>query len=384
MIAICLLLIPVAVTIGLLTCRLMIRLAPRWGLVDKADAAFAHKADARAVPTLGGVGIFAAVALPLVGAVIAAHALPDGIWASVHGDLASNMPGLRSQTSLGLAVLGGLLAMHVLGLVDDRRALGPGAKLAVQMLVAAVLAGAFDLRVFHFLDGYGAAGWIGSIAITVLWVTVITNAMNYMDNMDGLSAGVGAIVAAIYLVATLIQGQWFVAGFCALIVGGLLGFLVFNFHPARLYMGDGGSLVLGMALAVVSIRTTYYLDPALPPVEAAIQPDAPSRVHGVLMPLIVMAVPLYDLASVTLLRLLQGRNPFRGDKQHFSHRLVRKGLGVRGAVIVIWLCTLATGLGGVMLGRLTAWQAGVVGAQTLAVLGVLAMLDWRAGPNADT
>jgi len=165
------------------------------------------------------------------------------------------------------------------------------------------------------------------------------------------------------LAAALIHGQWFIAAVLGLLVGALLGFLVFNHPPARIFMGDGGSLVVGFVTAFCAVRITYY-DPALG-----------TRWWSVFTPIVVLTIPLYDLLSVTLIRIPQGRSPLVGDTQHFSHRLVRKGLTRPAAVGVIWACTLATGLGGVMLGRLAGWQAALVVAQTLAVLIVLALLE---------
>jgi len=263
------------------------------------------------------------------------------------------------------AVLVALLVLHVMGWIDDRWGLSASGKLAVQLLVAAVLAVFFDMRVLQFLDGYGSVGVAASVVLSVLWMATITNAMNMLDNMDGLSGGVGAIIAALYLAACLIGGQWFVAALAAAVLGGLLGFLVFNFPPARVFMGDAGSLPLGLVLAILSIRTTYFES------EAA----SPGGWYAVLMPLVVMAVPLYDLCSVVGIRLWQGRHPFSGDQQHFSHRLVRMGLSRPTAVMVIWLVTLATGIGGVILASVAPWQAAVIAVQVAAVLGILAILE---------
>ncbi len=151
----------------------------------------------------------------------------------------------------------------------------------------------------------------------------------------------------------------------------MLGFLIFNFPPAKVLMGDGGSLVVGLMLAIISIRTTYFS-----PNDAVM----PGAWYGLLMPLMVMAVPVYDCASVVLIRLSEGRSPFVGDRRHFSHRLVSRGLSARTAVIVIWLCTLATGLSGVMLSSLTGWQAGLAAAQTIAIVAVLGAMEGAGGP----
>jgi UDP-GlcNAc:undecaprenyl-phosphate GlcNAc-1-phosphate transferase len=170
------------------------------------------------------------------------------------------------------------------------------------------------------------------------------------------------------MIATILNAQWFIAGTLALLIGGLIGFLAFNFPPAKIFMGDGGSLVVGFVLAILTARTTYF-DPS--------QPDYAlgGGWYGVFMPVIVLAIPLYDFVSVSLLRLKQGKSPFVGDQQHFSHRLVQRGLSKRGAVIVIWGATAVTGIGGIALGSLKGWQALLVGAQTLLVLMIIALLE---------
>ncbi|MCC6580413.1 MAG: undecaprenyl/decaprenyl-phosphate alpha-N-acetylglucosaminyl 1-phosphate transferase [Phycisphaeraceae bacterium] len=359
----------VAAAISGPTCAALALVGRRLGYLDQPGRE-QHKKHAHAVPNTGGIGIFLAIAIPLVLILTAAWLLPV---AKLVPAAAEHLDGLRRHTPMALAVLVALLVVHIMGLIDDRVSLKAMTKLAVELVIATVLAAGFDFRVLHLLDQFGPAGYAASVAVSVLWIGVITNAMNMLDNMDGLSAGVGAIIAGFYLAATLIGGQWFVAAMAALLVGALIGFLVLNFPPAKMFMGDGGSLVLGMLLALISVRTTYWvsetnhLGGAVPGHHAAW--------YGLLMPLMVMAIPLYDFLSVTTLRMLRGESPFRGDHNHFSHRLVRRGLSRRGAVILIWLCTLATGLGGVMLGTLNQWQALLAAAQTVAVVAVLALLE---------
>ena len=267
--------------------------------------------------------------------------------------------------------------LHLMGLIDDWRSLNPWLKLAVQTATAVVMVVWFDVRLLTVLDDHLPLGAWPSTVATVLWIVTITNAINFLDNMDGLAGGVSAIAAGLFLAACIVNGQWFIAATLALLIGGLVGFLVFNFPPARIFMGDGGSMVIGFLLAILTARTTYY-DPE--------QVDYPlgGGWYGVFMPLVVLAIPLYDLASVTLIRLGQGRSPLVGDQQHFSHRLVRRGLSARGAVVVIWVATGVTGIGGVALGRLEGWQAILVGVQTLLVLVMLALLEHASRPAAQT
>jgi UDP-GlcNAc:undecaprenyl-phosphate GlcNAc-1-phosphate transferase len=403
MIAWCLSLVIVALMLALPLTWWLLRLGTRWGLTDNPDsptpgitpgnkwegeapaeppsvAGTGRKWHDRPTPNIGGSAILLAVALPmLVGLGLVwlwpTGKLPEGHWL---GAITPHLAGLRQQTPMALALLAGAMAIHVLGIIDDRRRLGPYTKLAIELGVAAALVVFFDLRLFTFLgQGYAAAA---AAVLSILWMGFCINAMNFLDNMDGLSAGVGAVIAALYLAATLIGAQWFVAALAALLLGALLGFLWFNFPPARIFMGDGGSLLLGFWLGAISIRTTSFA-----PNTMALRPGAsatPGHWYGVLMPAIVMAVPLYDLVSVSLIRMCHGKSPFVGDRNHFSHRLVRLGLSPRAAVLVIWLGTAATGLGGVMLGTLRGWQATLVAGQTLATLATLALLERSAPRNS--
>jgi len=360
-----LLLIPVAFAVCLPVCAVMMRRAAGLGLMDEPGGE-AHKGHAASVPSVGGLGIAAGVLVPMMGCLFLVM-LPQAFWAAVYEPLVVHLEGLQRMMRPAIAVIGALLLIHIIGLIDDRLGMNAWIKLEMQMLFAAVVIVLADVRALQFLDvAYGPVGVLLSAGVTLLWFVVIINAFNMLDNMDGLSGGVAAIITAVYLAALLISGQWFVAAMAALLLGALLGFLVFNFPPAKIFMGDGGSMLVGGLLAIISIRTTYF-----EPGQAQ-----PGAWYGVLMPLMVMAVPLYDFVSVTLIRTLQGGNPMQADHQHLSHRLTQRGLSRRAAVGVIWACTLATALSGVMLGRLTGPQAVLAGVQTLAVLGVIALLEY--------
>ncbi|MFO0895163.1 MAG: MraY family glycosyltransferase [Phycisphaerales bacterium] len=351
---------------------ILVRVGARLGALDSAGAS-GHVKALRPVPNIGGVAIAAALWIPLSLGLAAEWLGLAPRAASLVPQLQPLLPRLAESAPFGAAFLGGLLVLHVLGLVDDRRGLGPLPKLLVQAAVALVLAVGFDVRLLHLLDAWGPAGHAASVLLTVLWIVAVVNAMNFMDNMDGLAGGVGCIAALLLMTATILVKQWFIAGTLALLAGGLLGFLAFNAplrRPARIFMGDGGSLVVGWVLAVMTVRTTF---------------TAPSEDgyalgtawYGVLMPLVILAVPLYDMVAVSAIRIRQGRSPFVGDQQHLSHRLVERGLSRRGAVMVIWALAFITGVGGVSLGTLAPWQAALVGVQTLAVLLVLGLLEGR-------
>lgn len=347
----------------------LIRISRRFGLIDTQGPDQLHKRGGSRVPNTGGIAVFWALVTPMAMGMIAVWLVPLGWWQDNIPAIAEHREGLRRMTGMGGSILIALAIVHMVGLYDDRRPLGPMLKLVIELTVAAALVLLADMRVLDFLaTRYGAAGMVLSVLVSVAWIVVITNAFNMLDNMDGLSAGVAAICASLYLISTLIGGQWFVAVLAALLVGALLAFLLFNYPPAKLYLGDGGSLVIGLMIAIISIRTTYFGP-------RSVVPDQPGAWYGVLMPLMVLAIPLYDFVSVTLIRLAGGRMPWQGDQQHFSHRLVQMGMTRHAAVMVVWLCALATGLAGVMLGSLTKWQAVIAALQTVTILMLLAVLE---------
>lgn len=344
--------------------------------LDAPGVAGQVKAAIRSVPNTGGVGVFLGVAIPLLAALVfGASLLP-----------AELVPQLESRRMTGVILLACTLGMHVLGLIDDRRPLKAMLKLAVMLALACVCVIWTDTRLLTLLDAPAGGSW-ASIVITVLWIGVIANAFNFMDNMDGLSAGVGAIAAGFFLAIALLGKQWFVGAALALLVGALLGFLLFNFPfvprrkladgrtvgGASIFMGDGGSLVVGFLIAVLSVRLTYLV------------PETTKGWGGgkgwgaVMMPLVILAVPIYDFVSVVIIRLSQGKSPFVGDLQHFSHRLVRHGLSSRQAVLVIYGCVGITGIGALLLPGASDTHAVLVGVQTLLVLVVIALYEYARG-----
>jgi UDP-GlcNAc:undecaprenyl-phosphate GlcNAc-1-phosphate transferase len=361
-----LMLVPAAFLIAWAVCGIVRVVSLRAGALDTAPMAGQIKAARRAVPNTGGVGIASGVFGVLIAGLIGVEFVEAGTLPRFAEPLERHLAGLRSVRGLGWALVGGGLWLHGLGLIDDRRPLGPWIKMACMAAPPLLLATLFDTRLLTVLDAHVGGAWL-SVLVTVVWFLAVTNAMNFIDNMDGLCAGVAAVAGAMFLAATLIGGQWFVAGTLALLVGACAGFLVWNAPPAKMFMGDAGSLVVGYLLAFATTRTTY------------IGPDdTVTAWYAVLMPVVVLAVPLYDLVSVTAIRLSQGKSPLVGDLQHFSHRLVRRGLSTRAAVAVIVALSGASGISGLLLTRANGWQAVAIGGQVGLLLAVLAVFEHRA------
>jgi UDP-GlcNAc:undecaprenyl-phosphate GlcNAc-1-phosphate transferase len=359
----------VSLLISWLATLAMIRVAARIGFVDKPGG---RKIHANPKPLGGGVAIFLGFALPLLLFLLVINCITI---ASKPGDLFSAyLSGAVKRTPMALCLLGTTFAMHLLGLIDDRRALGPYLKLIVQLgIIAAFVIPFREMRILTALDTRCQThGLIGAM-LAILWIGAITNAFNFLDNMDGLSAGVAAVSATAFLIATLSIQQWFVAGSLAMLLGALLGFLFWNFPPAKIFMGDSGSLVIGMVLGVLTVLTTY-----LPP-----GTQWGAGWYAVFMPIIVMALPLYDLLVVSALRLARGKSPFVGDTNHFSHRLVGRGMSRRTAVLCLYLVTAATAIGGILLPHVNnPFSAGLILAQTLLVLGVVGLLEQHPLPSS--
>jgi UDP-GlcNAc:undecaprenyl-phosphate/decaprenyl-phosphate GlcNAc-1-phosphate transferase len=339
-------------------CVLARRHAPRWDFVDRPGG---HKGHRVPTPLGGGVAIWLTIvgilAMGLVAIrVLGAEELPASLARHVGGVYERS-----GELALLLALATVIMAM---GLVDDLKNLPWWLRLGIQFACASGLA-AGGMRVTLF--GPFAHPLLGG-AVTVLWIVGLTNAFNMLDNMDGLAASVGLIAAALFCGAQAAAGSLFAPAVLLVVVGALAGFLVHNHAPARLFMGDAGSNFLGFLLGALTVVGTFT------------RPDRGGGYspYGVLAPLLVMAVPLYDMVSVILIRLSEGRSPFVGDRRHFSHRLVARGLTPAQAVWTIDLVTLASGLGALLLHRLDGAGACVVMAQTCCLLGVVAILELSA------
>ena len=254
------------------------------------------------------------------------------------------------------AVLGGGLILAVVGLVDDVRGVhfSPTLKLGTQV-AAAVLVVLAGVRT-SFMPGRVLDG-----VVTVVWIVGITNAFNLLDNMDGLSAGVAAIAGLLFFVVAASQEQVFTALILLPLAGSLLGFLRYNFHPSRIFMGDMGSLFVGFLLGTMTVEGSYVL------------PGGPGLLP-VVMPVLILGVPIFDTLSVIVIRLREGRPVWVGDKRHFSHRLVDLGMSVPQAVVFIYLVTFCVGLSAVLLPGLGFWTSLIVLIQEVLLFGIVVSL----------
>lgn len=313
----------------------------RWcdktGLVDDPGHRKIHD---QPIALAGGFAVLTALALALLGGIVAVS-VSSAMGGSAFPNAMGEAPGagrglldpetsdllqygLRRRAAQLVAIFFGAAAMFFLGWLDDKHELKPAVKFSGQLLIAALVA-ASGVRITLFVPSA-----LFSYAVTILWILTVTNAFNFMDNMNGLCSGLGAICAWQFALSAALQGQYLVASFALMICGALLGFLPYNFPKATAFLGDAGSHLVGFLLAVLAILPHFY-----------------SREHqnawAVLTPLLILAVPLADLVWVVILRWRIGKPFYVGDTNHLSHRLVRRGLSRARAVAMIWLIAAAVG-----------------------------------------
>lgn len=296
----------------------------RNGLVDDPGHRKIHDEP---VALAGGLAVITALALPVLAAILVLAA-QQAHWISIMDPATAERltHGLRKRSLELGAIFAGAFGMLLVGLLDDKRELKPSVKFAGQFLIAALVAVA-GARITLFVPSK-----IFSYTITIFWIVGVINAFNFMDNMNGLCAGVGTIGAFYFglIAATAPVPQYLVALIAFLACGALLGFLPHNYPKAKAFLGDSGSHLVGYLLAVLAI---------LPHFHTTTNP----RIIAVLSPLLILAVPLGDMAWVVLLRWRMGKPFYIGDNNHLSHRLVRHGFTRAKAVALIWLITAAIG-----------------------------------------
>jgi len=276
-----------------------------------------RKIHARPVPLAGGLAVMTGFFLPL----LAAAVLFLGEAGGMSGALSYGFS--RRAAQLG-AILAGAFGMVLLGWLDDRHELGPLPKFGGQVLCALLVAWS-GIRITLFIPSEPV-----NYALTVVWILALTNALNFLDNMNGLCTGLGIIAAWCCAWVAAIHGQYLVALLGFLICGALLGFFPFNFPNAKAFLGDAGSHLTGFLVAVLAILPSFYSRETSQPL-------------AVLSPLLILAVPIFDLISVILIRLKLRQPVYVGDNNHISHRLARRGVSRTRAVLILLLIHAAAG-----------------------------------------
>lgn len=278
---------------------LAIWLAPKIGAMDvPRDERRIHS---RPVPRFGGMAIFI------------------GVMTAI---LIFIMPAFIPGKSIGGILVGGCL-IYLFGVLDDLKDFTPKMKLLGQFICACIVY-ASGIRLDFIGNFFGRQdvifGTIAAFLITVIWIVGITNAINLVDGLDGLAAGIAAIASLCIAYAGFIHGHYIAATAMLSVAGGALGFLPYNFHPAKVFMGDGGSQFLGFCLATFSL----------------IQPVKSATVVAVAIPALVLGLPIFDTAFAIARRVVRGQSVAVADKEHLHHRIMRAGFGQRRSVMIMY------------------------------------------------
>lgn len=313
------------------------RFSIRLKIVDVADGK--KKLHRGAVPLLGGLAVFCSFV-----AVVLLHILiPNLLIKMGRGDwipvfLKGCVEGAMAQVHLLLVIIGGGLVFFLVGLLDDIGRVSVGIRFLFEFGAAAALITAGIRLGLGFLPEYLA------LIASAVWIVGIANAFNLLDGLDGLCSGVTAICALI-LTFVMVRGNQPLHAFLTLAVTGTAaGFLWHNWFPAKIYLGSSGSLFLGYILAVSVSVASFSIGGA-------------SSSFSIFMPLFLLAVPIYDTASVVLIRFRERRPIFKGDRRHIHHRLLGAGFSEKGAVLFIWCLTFTTGISAALLVTAELWES---------------------------
>lgn len=339
----------IALVCGMGATELVRRLALRWNVLDHPGGRKTHAAP---VPLLGGVALVITIYGLILTHFAVYFALDQFGMAYIRAFLDGALGAGGALKLAGILLGGGVI--FVLGVIDDLYALRPLAKLVGQV-VAGLLLVLANVRIELFVF---SNPWLSSL-VTILWVVLLTNAMNFLDNMDGLCAGV-SVIAALSFFLCVVPFEPMVRLLLLLFAGALCGFLYHNLSPARIYMGDAGAMFCGYFLATIAVLGTFHVEgtPRL----------------AVAAPLLALAVPLFDMVSVVYLRWRAGVPVMQGDQRHFSHRLVERGMTPRQAVEFIFLVAAIIGLGGALLPQLNIRGTAIIVAQTIGVFLLIVLL----------
>jgi len=338
-------------------------LALKWNVVAVVRARDVHTTP---VPRLGGLAMLAGMCAAF--AVASQLTLTSRVFQS---------------SPVGRGLLVGAVLVAILGAIDDRFSLDAVTKIVGQVLVAAVVAGSGVQLLWIPAGGIVILDPIASIGLTVLVIVLMMNAVNFIDGLDGLAAGICLIAGLAFLAYSYLLSVQFdfsratlPALVSSVLAGVALGFLMHNWHPARIFMGDTGSMLLGLALATSAVTLTGYVEPTvLQGTRSALPALLP-----LLLPVAVMAIPMLDLSLAVIRRARVGGDPFAPDKKHLHHRLLELGHSHRRAVALMYGWAALVSFTTVTLVFLPAWVVALAALIGLVVLGGL-VFRWNSDPG---
>lgn len=338
-----------AALVSYLLTFLFIAVSKRMDFLDYPEGRKNHK---KPMPFLGGVSIFIAFWSVVFVGILAANALK--VWGPV-----SSLPlDILRLTPKLIGVFVGSLIILIVGLLDDKFRWSPRRKLAGQVLAAGILM-SLGLTI-NLLEGLGPVGYL----ITFVWILLIMNAFNFIDSLDGHCTGIALISSIMFFWMAQIMEQPTVSVFLITFCGALIGFFPHNFKPAKIFLGDNGSLFIGYLMASFTLLCRY---------------QAPeSNLSVFFIPVLIFGVPIYDTLSVIAVRMVRGTRPWEGDRNHFAHRLVKMGMSDRVAVIFSYFIAFTIGHIAILTTQVELFGAILIGIIFTSIIGVIAFLEFYA------
>jgi UDP-GlcNAc:undecaprenyl-phosphate GlcNAc-1-phosphate transferase len=316
------------------------KLALKFGIVDKSNPRKSHK---RVITCLGGVAIYLGFVISLVCASLLFLRNPDPPF--FH-----NLVGLLS----------GATVILILGLIDDTHGTTAPVKVGLQVVAALVTSAIFGIKITYLiLPVLGKIDFgVLSIPLTLIWVIGLTNALNWVDGLDGLAAGITSIACVSLLIIGWRGGELVSAVIIIALLGSTLGFLKYNFYPAKVFMGDTGSNFLGFVLANVAIMGSLKS----------------AAILSLMIPILILGVPIFDSLFSVWRRVRLNKSPITPDRDHFHYRLIKLGLTHRQAVLVIYSISGVLSLCAIFLHRSPTLTSVAI---VVFILGLLAIAAWR-------
>jgi len=316
------------VLVGVLT-PLMRKIAISKEILDRPNAA--HKSHKNPVPYLGGIAIILGIVFVTYAAIFLSNPSKNNFW-------------------LATSLLGPAFGMGLIGLWDDIKSLHPFPRFVGQTISGVIVA---TILILTNTFGTPTGSSKLDIFLTIIWIVGICNSINFFDNIDGGAAGAIAILAIALAYLTINNGQQLIAALALVVAGATLGFLIWNKSPARIYMGDSGALFLGVLIATLTIR---------------LKPQTDSSVASFAIPVLLLAIPILDTSVAVVSRIRRNLSPFKGGKDHLSHRLTRSGYSRNYSVVILWL------LSGLFC--LTATFIPILSFNNEIIFVALAMITW--------
>ncbi len=346
--------------LSLILTPVFIRIAFWTNTLDK-PAEQNHKNHKKITPLMGGFSMCLAWLITLLTGIYSPYFLSDQ---NISHKVIENLTGVFEVKHRLIAIIIGGILITLLGFIDDRKNMSAKLKFLGQIVITVFVVFYGDIKITLFIFN----PFLNSL-LAILWILTMINAINFFDNMDGLAAGIATIAFVFFAITAIIYNHYFIACFATACAGTAIGFWFFNHTPAKIFMGDAGSHFLGYTLGVTGALTTFY------------QEGFTQTKLSILIPLFILAIPLFDLLSVIVIRLKAGKPIYIGDNNHISHRFNKMGMSRKNAVLCVHLLSIIISLSVLPLlwGNMLTTIISII--QAFVILILISVLQYTSKKN---